>query len=153
MRLYLVQHGAAKSKAEDPERPLTDAGVQSVERAARWASQVRVEVHEIRHSGKRRAAETAEIFARQLQPPGGVRAVSGLDPTDEVRPVAAALERETDALMLVGHLPFLERLAGQLVAADPDQAVARFTNGGILCLGREEGRWSIHWALPSQLMR
>ena len=69
--------------------------------------------------------------------------VAGLQPKDDVRPMAAALERETEALMLVGHLPFLGRLVGQLVAADADSAVVRFTNAGIVCLCREEDQWSI----------
>ena len=32
MRLYLVQHGAAKTEAEDPQRGLTDEGQRTVEK-------------------------------------------------------------------------------------------------------------------------
>ena len=32
MRLYLVQHGEAKSEEEDPDRPLTDRGASDVRR-------------------------------------------------------------------------------------------------------------------------
>ncbi len=38
MQVYLVQHGLAKSKEEDPERPLTAAGREEVERVARAAA-------------------------------------------------------------------------------------------------------------------
>ncbi len=34
MELYLVQHGEAKSKAEDPQRPLTQRGREDVARVA-----------------------------------------------------------------------------------------------------------------------
>jgi phosphohistidine phosphatase len=34
MKLYLVQHGQAKSKAEDPQRPLTERGREGVMRVA-----------------------------------------------------------------------------------------------------------------------
>ena len=34
MRLYLVQHGAAKSEQEDPQRGLTDEGRRTVEKIA-----------------------------------------------------------------------------------------------------------------------
>ena len=34
MKLYLVQHGEAKSKAEDPQRPLTERGREDVARVA-----------------------------------------------------------------------------------------------------------------------
>src|SRR5512142_725316 len=53
--LFLVQHGEAKSEAEDPERSLTDRGAEAVRRMAAWAARVGVKVDQIRHSGKRRA--------------------------------------------------------------------------------------------------
>ncbi len=152
MRLYLVQHGEAKSEAEDPERPLSDRGVGSVERLARWASQLDLEVGQIRHSGKRRAEQTARILAQRLTPAGGVHAVKGLQPKDDVVPMAATLERETADVMLVGHLPFLARLVGRLVVGDADSDVVRFTNAGIVCLSRAENQWTIEWAVPPQLM-
>ncbi len=34
MELFLVQHGEAKSETEDPERPLTDRGAETVVRMA-----------------------------------------------------------------------------------------------------------------------
>ena len=38
MKLYLVQHGEAKSKAEDPRRPLTERGKEEVARVAAFAA-------------------------------------------------------------------------------------------------------------------
>lgn len=153
MYLYLVQHGAATSKAEDSARPLTADGVRAVEAMARWAARATVTVAQIRHSGKRRAEETADLYAHHLKPPDGVRAVVGLGPTDDVEPVAAGLEGETEALMLVGHLPFLARLVGRLVAGDAERAPVRFTNAGIVCLRRDDGQWAIEWAVPPSLAR
>jgi phosphohistidine phosphatase len=80
------------------------------------AAALGVEVTEIRHSGKTRARQTAEIIGQALSPPQGVKAVSGLSPLDDVGPVAEELDEVSEPLMLVGHLPFLERLAGQLLA-------------------------------------
>ncbi len=152
MQLFLVQHGEAKPKAENPERPLTDGGVQAVEQLARWASRAGLRPAQIRHSGKRRAEQTAAILGEYLKPPDGVIAVPDLDPTDDVNPVARAMEHDNEPLMLVGHMPFLGRLVGGLVAADPEAPVVRFTNAGIVCLRREEGQWLIDWAVPPQLM-
>ena len=151
MQLFLVQHGEAKTKAEDPERPLSDRGAHMVEQMAIWASRAGLEISQIRHSGKRRAQHTAEILARHLKPANGVTATGGLEPNDDVRPIAATLKAEAESVMLVGHLPFLSRLVGLLVAADADAAVVRFTNAGIVCLHRDEGRWLMDWALPPQL--
>ena len=54
MKLYLVQHGEAKSKAEDPQRPLTERGREDVARVATFATKAGSQVRQIRHSGKRR---------------------------------------------------------------------------------------------------
>ena len=61
MKLYLVQHGQAESKSVDPTRPLTGKGRQEVERVAKVAGQMHLQVRQIRHSGKTRADQTAMI--------------------------------------------------------------------------------------------
>lgn len=146
--LYLVQHGEAKAESEDPARPLTDSGQRFVERIAAWASTVGIEVEQIRHSGKRRAEETAEIFARHLTVPGGVIKVEGLDPNDPVHPIAEALAREKSPIMLVGHLPFLSRLTRQLVIGDPERPIVQFSMGGVVGLSFQEGSWLLRCAIP-----
>ena len=82
-QLFLVRHGEATSKEEDPERPLTKVGRSNVVRIADWAASIGIRVDEIRHSGKLRAEQTAEIFSECLNaaPP---RVVSGLAPNDDV---------------------------------------------------------------------
>ena len=51
-RVYLLRHGDAKPKDEDPERGLTDAGRTDVTRMAAWAAGAGIQVGEIRHSGE-----------------------------------------------------------------------------------------------------
>lgn len=53
---------------------------------------------------------------------------------------------------MVGHLPFLDRLASRLVAGDASAGAVRFTNSGIVCLGREAGSWSLVWAVTPELV-
>jgi len=56
--------------------------------------------------------------------------------------------------MLVGHLPFMEKLVSYLVADSPDRPpVVRFQNGGIVCLGRDlkSDAWFIKWTLFPQI--
>jgi phosphohistidine phosphatase len=152
MELYLVQHGEAKSKAEDPQRPLTDRGREEVQRVAAFAAGAGLEISQVRHSGKRRAEETASILAEHLSPAEGVLAMSGLAPMDDVRPIAQALPKETAPLMLVGHLPFMDRLAGLLVTGDPDCSVVRFRMGGIVCLEGVGDDWAVKWAVTPKLV-
>jgi phosphohistidine phosphatase len=154
MRLYLVQHGDAETKKDDPERHLTDRGRNDVARVAAFAKCANVQVHQIRHSPKHRAAETAAVLAEHLEPEGGVAALPGMAPKDDVRPVAELLNRETRPLMLVGHRPFMDRLLGLLVAGDRMSTIVRFQKGGIVCLERDPKRWtwSVQWAVTPELV-
>jgi phosphohistidine phosphatase len=148
MVLFLVQHGRSLPKEVDPDKGLSEEGRTEVARIAEVAAGYGVRVSCIEHSGKKRAAQTAAIFAAALKPASGVRQRSGLAPLDDVAAFAARLA-ERDRYMLVGHLPFMERLAAYLITGQPDSGVFKFQNGGILCLVREsdgEG-WVIRWAL------
>jgi phosphohistidine phosphatase len=151
MNVYLVQHGEAQPKSADPARPLTERGGQDAQRVAAFAARLGVEVGQIRHSGKTRAEQTAAVFGQALSPPGGVAAVPGLAPLDDVRPVADALAGESQPMMLVGHLPFMARLAGLLVTGDPDRPVVQFRKAGVVCLAREDDRWVVAWVLTPEM--
>ena len=151
MEIFLVQHGQAMTASEDPLRPLTPEGVDSVNRIAAWARDAALGIMQIRHSGKFRAEQTAQILAEHLNPPGGFISVSGLGPNDDVVPVGRMAANELANSMLVGHLPFLSRLAGFLVTGNPEIQVVRFCNAGIVCLLEEHGSWSIKWVVTPDL--
>jgi phosphohistidine phosphatase len=141
--VYLVRHGAAKPKEEDPQRGLTTAGQEIVQQMANRAASVGIRVDQIRHSGKLRAEQTARMFATALQPGVEPQAMQGLNPNDDVRPVAEVLASETRTLMLVGHLPFLGRLVSQLVIGDPDQNIVAFAAAGLVRLSKSDEGWVI----------
>jgi phosphohistidine phosphatase len=66
----VVQHGKSLPKPEDPEKGLSAEGKAETERIAQVAkSDTRISVSEIRHSGKKRARETAEILAANALTP------------------------------------------------------------------------------------
>ncbi len=152
MTLLLVQHGEAKPESEDPDRSLTDKGAEVVERMADWAARTGMRVDEIRHSGKRRAEQTATIFARRLSPSRSMIAAQGLTPLDSVNPVAESLQGQQDSIMIVGHLPHLSRLVSLLLIGNPDTEVVRFRNAGIVCLTRKEANWAIDWVMQPELL-
>ena len=151
MILYLVQHGKAKSKEEDPERPLTDEGRREVESVLlvlmRYGA---VTASRVVHSGRRRAEETAALIGTKLD--ADVEEADGLAPDDDPAVWARELETSQRDLVLVGHLPHLSRLAGLLLTGDPAREVVSFANGGVVALARKEGRWSVAWALPPALV-
>ena len=148
MALYIVQHGKNLPSSEDPDKGLSIEGVQDTQRIADVAAGYRVAVWQILHSGKKRARQTAELFGQRLSPKNGIDACDGMNPLDDVREFAQGLQLDQQ-IMLVGHLPFLERLIGLLVCRNPDQKVFKLQNSGLLCLEPVEGAPNpvIRWAL------
>ena len=61
MAIYLVQHGISVSKEIDPDPGLSEKGREHVLRIADVAASYKIRPTQIRHSGKQRAKETAEI--------------------------------------------------------------------------------------------
>ena len=145
MQIYLVQHGKSRPKEQDPEQSLSPEGEKEVRRIAETAGNYRIPVQGIMHSGKKRAEQTARIMSSTLNPAISVETAQGLGPLDDVQHWKDKLE-ELNRYMLVGHLPFMQRLASLLVAGDQENRVIRFQNGGIVCLEEEQG-WHIKWAL------
>ncbi|MBI9075421.1 MAG: phosphohistidine phosphatase SixA [Desulfatibacillum sp.] len=148
MAVYLVQHGKSLPKDQDPDQGLSPQGVEESERIAGVAAAYGVKVSQIRHSGKTRALQTARIFAKALCPPDGVEETTGLKPMDDVEVFAPILEN-TPGLMIVGHLPFMERMASFLITGRAEHPVFRFQNGGIVCLDKhpDTNTWVVKWAL------
>jgi len=152
MRAYLVQHGEARSKEEDPERRLTQRGVRDVEKVAAFIKPLGLSVTAIRQSGKTRATQSAEILATAVPAADGVVERDGLGPTDSVTAIARELNQSDADVMLVGHMPFMDKLASLLVAGSEDAGVVAFRNGGIVCLEREQETWRVAWIVPPELL-
>jgi len=153
MRIYLVQHGASKSEAEDPQRSLTDDGRRTVEKMADYLAGAGVSVDRIKHSDKLRAHQTAEILAASLKPQNGIEQVPGMAPNDDVSAMRINLHSETENVMLAGHLPYLSRLLSSLLLVDENRPLIEFRMGGVVCLGRtDNAQFRILWALTPDLL-
>ena len=148
MALYLVQHGKSLSKEVDPQQGISEEGRADVDRIAAVARNYGIRVAEISHSGKQRTLQTAEIFASAFDIPEKVTTRSGLKPLDDVVAFAATLNTRDD-LMLVGHLPFMEKMTSYLITGDANKTVFKFQNGGIVCLEQsiDDRSWYIKWTL------
>ena len=148
MSLFLVQHGKSLPKDKDPKKGLSEEGAAETKRMAEVAKGYGVHVSRITHSGKTRARQTAEIFASALEPKGGVQESSGLNPLDDVTAFAGNIDSAEDQ-MLVGHLPFMERMTAYLLTGSMEKPVFKFQNSGIVCLDKDPDTqsWVIKWAL------
>ena len=151
MRLYLVQHGDANSEAEDPERSLTVRGEEETRKISDATKRLGIHPSRIYHSGKKRAEQTAGIIARALDL--SAQLGQGLNPNDVVCPCVERISREAEDLMIVGHLPFLEKLASFLVCGDEWAKPVLFQYSAILCLEKKEpGRWAVSWVLKPEMV-
>ncbi len=153
MFLYLVQHAEAKKKEEDPLRGLTDKGREDVGKVAAYAGKLDLHVNQIVHSAKPRAQQTAKILAEQLKPEKGIDQADNLLPMDDPGPWAMRIAGMKDDIMLVGHLPYMARLAGLLLCQDTEKAVVDFKMGGIVCLKRTDSRWLVDWMIVPEIVK
>jgi phosphohistidine phosphatase len=154
MKLYLVQHGKARPKEEDPERSLSDEGKSEVEAVGKFLKRVGVKVTKIFHSGKLRALQTAEILAKHIGVE--IEKADGLEPLAEIDVWIERIRDTRGDIMLVGHLPHLSRLANYLIANNQELDAISFRFGGVVCLEREEsedGKWRILWIVRPEIVR
>jgi len=150
VNFYLVRHGDALSAAENPRRPLSSEGRRRVEDTASLALKRNIQVSAIYHSGILRAQETAEILAARIIPAASVAQINGLLPEDDPLVLRAELEAAADSILLVGHLPLMNRLAGLLVNGDPERPAVEFFPATMACCTRAAPRWKISWQLSAQ---
>lgn len=146
MAIYLVQHGISLSKDQDPEKGLSEAGKEQSKLIAGVGYHYQIQVYKIVHSGKKRARQTAEIFKTSLHLDGELEQIAGISPMDDVHAFADRVN-DFENCMIVGHLPFMERLVSLLTCKDADQQVYRFQNSGIVCMDHEGDNWFIKWTL------
>jgi len=153
MRIYLVRHGEAVSKDLDPERPLSDAGQESIQKIRAFFAPLQLKVKEIWHSEKLRARETAEILSAAIIPQKGLIPMEGLAPNSPVSPIRKKIDESSQDLMIIGHLPFMENLASLLLTGEESQGALFFPEGGIACLEKEgESPWRVLWFLDPHLI-
>jgi phosphohistidine phosphatase len=158
MMLYLMQHAQAVPEEVDPQRSLSPEGRAAIEQVAARAAQLSLPIEHIYHSGKLRARQTAEILAAALHLEGQVEELEGLTPKDRPEPLARWLRAETQrevpsGLVLVSHLPLLDRLASLLVAGDEDAGVIAFQYAALVALApKNDGKhFAIQWILTPEL--
>ena len=153
MEVYLVQHGESKPESADSQRPLTDKGRADVEHVALYIAGLGLQVTRIVHSSRLRAKQTAEIFVQRLVPTPTILEQKILGPSDDPHQTKRLIQEEEKSLMLVGHLPYLSRLASLLILGDPEKEVVRFAMGGIVCLGKSGDGWLVDWSIIPKTVR
>ncbi len=153
MELYLVRHGAPVPAEVNPERPLSEKGAAEVKKTALFLKEAGVVAETIFHSTKRRARETAEILTQTINPQTALLEKQGLAPNDSVDAILPDIRAAGESsLMIVGHLPFLAKLAGRLILSAEDKEVVVFQPASVLLLAGDNENWQIRWFITPALL-
>jgi phosphohistidine phosphatase len=140
MHVYLVRHAIAERRdparwPDDAERPLTAKGTTRFRSAARGLHRIVPAVEVVLASPYRRAWETAEILHDEIAWPTPERCPA----LEAIRSPAGALEvlralKESSSAALVGHEPYLSRLASLLLSGEEDALRLELKKGGVALL-------------------
>ncbi len=150
MKVYLVQHGPSMPKELDPQKSLSLEGEAKTRKIAEFLRKINLEVDTLWHSSKLRAVQTAQIIDKAINF-GHIEEKNNLNPLDPVSGMPEKILAFGRDLMIVGHLPFLEKLASLLLTGSEENQPIQFKNSGVVCLVYEE-RWQITWLVIPDLV-
>lgn len=150
MKLYLMRHGEAALKEDDPQRGLTHEGKLAIERLANkltyplshQTDEQGMNIEQVFNSDKARAKQTAEIMARILAPGIVPSRRENLNPDDNPEKLLPDINTWTEETLITSHLPFIPRLLSLLVADHPP---VQFDPGTIVCLRKDGVTWNLEW--------
>ena len=153
MKLYLVQHGEARAKEVDPDRPLTEQGQADIDRLAAFLKQAGIQVYRVIHSGKLRAQQTAEQLAKAIAPGVELETSGLINPNDNPKAFDWQSESWDRDTLIVGHLPFMGKLVSHLLIDDETRPITAYQPGSIVCLEHNnEAHWQINWMIRPELL-
>jgi phosphohistidine phosphatase len=153
MYLYLVQHAEAVTEEIDPSRGLSEKGMDDIKGISRYISGMNMIVHEIFHSGKKRALQTAQVLATHLKIEHKVTEADGLSPMDEPEIWLSKINDINKNVMLVGHMPHMAKLASLLLCGNKVRKAVNFEMGSIVCLRKDdEQHWSTDWIMKPKMI-
>jgi phosphohistidine phosphatase len=157
MEIYLMQHGPALPKEQDPEEGLSPEGEARIRASGQALKKMGVSFDAVLSSPKKRSRQTAAIVAEtvgfkqeKIIETEKVKAMTSPEETVEVLAGLSGAER----VLIAGHLPSVAELASFLLT-EGSKAAVQFEMGGCCRIDVEKlpthsGR--LRWyLLPAQL--
>ena len=74
-----------------------------------------------------------------------------MNPNDDVNKIKEEIEPLKQDIMIVGHLPFLQKLTSLLLFSTEENDSITFKNSGIVCLEYQE-KWKLLWQITPDLL-
>jgi len=146
MKLFLVRHGEYVPETVDPEKSLSEKGKEDIHKLGEKLKSQGFLVDIIYHSTKKRAEQTAQIISKDILTGNRISAEEGLNPDDDIKPWVEKIQNVEvgENLMIVGHLPFMEKLVAYLLTQDENKAIVEFFEGTTVILEKNaDGKWII----------
>ncbi|MCK4519050.1 MAG: phosphohistidine phosphatase SixA [Candidatus Omnitrophica bacterium] len=150
MKLYLIQHGLFLPEDVDPQKALSEEGREETLKIAKFLKTKNIKATVIWHSKKLRSVQTAKILFEHI-PNTETQERSDLNPLDAVDKFPEEIRRMNNDLIIVGHMPFLQRVSSLLLAGAQDFDLVSFRYSGVLCLERIEN-WRIAWFVTPDIV-
>lgn len=147
----------------DNLRKLTSGGIRKIELLADFFNKNNsLSIDQIYHSPLVRAKQTAEYFNTFMDNKLSVEEWSSLRPNDHPSLISDYIETLNRNIMLIGHLPHLERLASYLLCGDADKKIVNLNKCGLICLENvlslehypvKKFSWILNWAMSPKLIK
>ncbi len=150
MKLYLIQHGISLPEEKDPEKSLSPEGKEETQRTAEFLKTKNIKVDAVWHSPKLRAMQTAQIISNSIFC-SETKERNDLNPLNSVENFPEEIKSLDKNLMIVGHLPFLQKLASLLLSGSETNQFISFKNSGVVCLEYTD-TWKIAWMITPVLL-
>ncbi len=156
MEIYMMQHGEALPKEEDPERGLSPDGKRQIDLSAKALKRMGLRFDLIICSPKKRARQTAEIVAKELGYP-----IEKIEVSPDFKPLSPPADAisylksfvDKGRIFIAGHLPSLAEIASELMSEG--HITIQFQMGCVCCIDVEElptHKGKLMWHLtPKQL--
>jgi len=150
MKVYLVRHGKYLTPDKDLAGSLSKEGIDETKKIAKLLKKKKIKVDIMWHNKKIRTAQTARIFLKII---GALETLprDDLGPADSVNKFPESIHSLNRDLMIVGHNPFLQKLATQLLSGITRFDAIYLPNSGIVCLDFDQS-WKILWSLGPALL-
>ncbi len=150
MKVYIVQHGLSMPEEMDPEKGLSPEGKEQSRHVAEFMREKNIRVDAIWHSPKKRAAQTAHIMAEILVC-SDTQERKDLNPLEAIGNIPGEIKSLDKNLMIVGHLPFLQKLASGLLSGTENNQFISIRNSGVICLEYTD-TWKLLWTVIPELL-
>ncbi|MDY6951988.1 MAG: histidine phosphatase family protein [Thermodesulfobacteriota bacterium] len=158
MEIYLMQHGPALPKDQDPDEGLSPDGKSRILASGKALKRMGGSFDAILSSPKKRSKETAAIVAEQVGFAADkiveTKEVKAMTPPDETIQALSELSG-AGRVLVAGHLPSVAEVASFLLT-EGSKAAVQFEMGGCCRIDVEElptHKGRLRWYLPPDLLK